>query len=304
MKIDVRKLRKAVTVIAIAVILMTGVGLMPKASAAEVTSAAGIVTTTSGSLNVRNEARSSGTVIAKLPAGTYITLISKTGSWWYVEYIHNGYGYVSADYTRYVGGTNAAITSTSSGNLNVRSGAGTSYAVTGTVPNGRTVLVLSESSGWSRILFNGTMTGYVSTQFLKSIMAWPVPNSHKINQYYGTHKGIDIGASVRGVTGDNIVAAQSGKVVYAGWLSGYGYVVYINAVYNGQLIQTRYGHLVSAPRVTAGQTVAAGQTIGYMGNTGTSSGVHLHFEVRIRNSSADCIANADSTAVDPFGYVK
>jgi murein DD-endopeptidase MepM/ murein hydrolase activator NlpD len=91
-------------------------------------------------------------------------------------------------------------------------------------------------------------------------------------------------------------------VVYSGYLSGYGYVVYINSYVNGQYIQTRYGHLACQADVYAGDTVKAGQTIGYMGASGNAEGVHLHFEVRIRASSGTCIANADSTAVDPFNY--
>jgi murein DD-endopeptidase MepM/ murein hydrolase activator NlpD len=134
---------------------------------------------------------------------------------------------------------------------------------------------------------------------------WPVPATAKINQHYkaGSHLGIDIGASSRGIAGDAVVAAQSGKVVYSGWLNGYGYVVYINSILNGTPIQTRYAHLQSASYLKAGYTVNAGQWIEAMGNSGTSSGVHLHFEVRIRKSTADCIANADSTPVNPFNYV-
>ncbi len=76
------------------------------------------------------------------------------------------------------------------------------------------------------------------------MMAWPVPVSSQINQTFGSHQGIDIGASSHGasshgVSGDSVVAAQAGTVVYAGWLSGYGYVVYVNSVYNGRYVQTR-----------------------------------------------------------------
>lgn len=298
----IRSFTKAVLFMMVFAVLLSA-GFIPKASAAEVTSAAGLVATTSGSLNVRSADSVGAVVLSKLPSGTHVTLINKTGNWWRVEYAPSSYGYVSADYIKYVNGTYAVQTSTTSGNLNVRGGAGTASPIVGSVPSGRTVLVLSESNGWARILYNGAMTGYVSAQYLKSVMAWPVPASYKINQYFGTHKGIDIGSVVHGVTGDAIIAAQQGKVVYAGWLSGYGYVVYINSVYNGQLIQTRYGHLDSIPLVPVGSIVSIGQKIGNMGNTGTSSGVHLHFEVRMRHSNADCLANVDSTPMNPMDYL-
>lgn len=301
--IHVKKFRLAAAFILIAVTLIFS-GLTTRAAAADINSAAGIVTVSYGSLNVRSDASSAGAILTKLPKGTYVTLLRKTGNWWCVEYAPSCYGYVSADYIKYMYGTYAVMVSPSVSALNVRSGPGTSYPIRGVVPGGRTVLVLSENGAWDRILCNGSQTGYVSASYLKSMMAWPVPASHKINQYFGTHRGIDIGASVHGVPGDAVIAAQQGKVVYAGWLNGYGYVVYINSVYNGQPVQTRYGHLSGTPLVSAGQTVGIGQRIGYMGRTGTSSGVHLHFEVRIRNSFADAIANADSTAVNPLNYVK
>ncbi len=299
----IKKIRKTAVVFLILAAIVIGSAAMTGAKAATVTSAAGIVTTTSTALNVRSSASLGGSIVKKLDPGSYVTLIYKSGNWWYVEYSSGRYGYVSADFIRYVYGTYALDVSDAVGGLNVRSGAGTSYGVVGQLPPGRMVLVLAESSGWYKILFNGTQTGYVSGKYLNSTMAWPVPASSKINQYFGTHTGLDIGSSVHGVTGDAIVAAQTGKVAYAGWLNGYGYVVYINSTFNGQPIQTRYGHLDSAPLVSAGDTVGVGQRIGYMGSTGTSTGVHLHFEVRLRNSAAECIANTDSTAVDPLNYL-
>jgi len=87
------------------------------------------------------------------------------------------------------------------------------------------------------------------------------------------HKGIDIGTS----TGTPIIAADGGTVVYADWLSGYGKLVEI-AHDNG--FTTRYAHC-SALAVSVGEKVDQGELIAYVGNTGVSSGSHLHFEVRI-----------------------
>jgi murein DD-endopeptidase MepM/ murein hydrolase activator NlpD len=297
--IYIKKLRTAAIILAAVILFL--IGITPTAAAADTTSAAGLVTTTSGALNVRSSASTAAAVIAKLPSGDYVTLISKSGSWWRIEYAPSCYGYASADYIKYIYGTYPVAASAS---VTVRSGPSVTYASTGTVPAGRTVLVLSQSDNWLRVIYNGAQSGYIPSQAITSLMAWPVPISYKINQYFGTHLGIDIGSSVHGVTGDAIIAAQQGMVVYSGWLKGYGYVVYINSIYNGQPIQTRYAHMNSMPLVTAGSTVGIGQKIGYMGSTGTSSGVHLHFEVRLRSSNTDCIANTDTTPVNPLDYVK
>ena len=87
------------------------------------------------------------------------------------------------------------------------------------------------------------------------------------------HRGVDWATPV----GTPIVASSGGIVAKAGWGSGYGYVVYINHP-DGR--QTRYGHL-SRILVTAGQHVSQGQRIALSGNTGISSGPHLHFEILI-----------------------
>jgi uncharacterized protein YraI len=281
----VSKFHKTAAVLLIAVMLISACAVT-RASAADATSAAGQVSASVGGLFVRSQPSTSGTVLTQLPGGSYVTLMYKTGSWWYVA------------------GANPAIVSNAVYLLNIRGGPGTSYAITGTLPAGRIVFVLSESNDWYKILANGTAVGYASAKYLKSIALWPVPATHKISQYFSsTHEGIDIGSSVHGVAGDNIAAALGGKVVYAGTLNGYGYVVYIDSWYNGKPIQTRYAHLNSAPLVQTGSYVGTGQLIGYMGDTGESTGAHLHFEVRIRNSSSDCIANADSVPVNPLNYV-
>lgn len=87
------------------------------------------------------------------------------------------------------------------------------------------------------------------------------------------HKGQDWATPV----GTPIYASSGGTVAKAGWGSGYGYVVYINHT-DGR--QTRYAHL-SKVLVKAGQTVKQGERIALSGNTGVSSGPHLHFEMLI-----------------------
>ena len=87
------------------------------------------------------------------------------------------------------------------------------------------------------------------------------------------HKGVDWAVPV----GTAVFASCGGTVAKAGWGSGYGYVVYINHE-DGR--QTRYGHL-SKVLVKVGQTVKQGERIALSGNTGITSGPHLHFEILI-----------------------
>lgn len=98
------------------------------------------------------------------------------------------------------------------------------------------------------------------------------------------HKGVDWATPV----GTAVMASCTGTVTRAGWGKGYGYVVYINHA-DGR--QTRYGHL-SKILVKQGQTVTQGQKIALSGNTGVSTGPHIHFEILI-----------GGTQVDPFKYL-
>lgn len=138
------------------------------AFAADSSSRAGQVTASGSNLNVRSSAATSSQVLTKLRDGSYVTLISKSGSWWKIEYAKGKYGYSHADYIRFLSSTPVNV-KISSGYLNVRSGAGTSYSVKDTLSKGETVLVLSSSSSWSKILYHGTKTGYVSSKYLSEI---------------------------------------------------------------------------------------------------------------------------------------
>lgn len=86
------------------------------------------------------------------------------------------------------------------------------------------------------------------------------------------HAGIDIANEI----GTPVRAAQSGKVIFAGWENGYGYMVMLE---HSNAYNSIYGHL-SDYCVEKGDYVYSGKVIGYMGNTGNSTGPHLHFEVR------------------------
>ena len=93
------------------------------------------------------------------------------------------------------------------------------------------------------------------------------------------HKGVDWATPI----GTAVVASSSGVVTRAGWGSGYGYCVYIRHP-DGR--ETRYGHL-SKVLVSVGKTVSQGQKIALSGNTGVSSGPHLHFEILINGSQVN-----------------
>jgi len=141
-----------------------------EARAADSSSVAGAVTTASGRLTVRSSP--GGGVVGYLNKGSYITLLSKSGSWWQVEYGDGQYGYCHADYITPVQGTPVTV-NTAWGNLNVRSGPGSGYERVATLPKGKTVLLLTSTNGWSRILYHGTKTGYVSGQYLSGYSSAP-----------------------------------------------------------------------------------------------------------------------------------
>lgn len=124
-------------------------------------------------------------------------------------------------------------------------------------------------------------------------MGWPCsgpitsPFSYRTHPIFGTtifHAGIDIGVDY----GTPIHAADSGVVVYSGWISGYGNAVIID---HGGGISTLYGHNQSLA-VSEGQSVSKGSVIAYAGSTGNSTGPHCHFEVDVNGSP-----------VNPMGYL-
>jgi murein DD-endopeptidase MepM/ murein hydrolase activator NlpD len=109
---------------------------------------------------------------------------------------------------------------------------------------------------------------------ITSPFGWRV---HPIFHSRTFHSGVDIA----GPYGASVHAANSGRVIYAGWYGGYGKVVILDhGVINGVPITTLYAHMC-ATNVSPGQTVSKGQTVGREGTTGYSTGPHVHFEVRV-----------------------
>jgi murein DD-endopeptidase MepM/ murein hydrolase activator NlpD len=123
---------------------------------------------------------------------------------------------------------------------------------------------------------------------------WPVEGQvtgsfgERIDPFNGEgafHSGVDIGSSY----GAQIIAPADGVVTLSEIMGGYGKALIID---HGNGISTRYGHL-SGYAVTAGQSVHRGDVIGYVGESGRSTGPHLHYEVRIND-----------TPVNPYKYLR
>ena len=135
--------------------------------------------------------------------------------------------------------------------------------------------------------------GQAGTAGGSGALVWPAagpitsPFGWRTHPIFGTqryHSGIDIGADY----GDPISAADSGTVIFSGWMGGYGKAIIID---HGGGISTLYAHN-SELLVEVGYRVQKGQLISRCGTTGYSTGPHLHFEVR-----------EDGTPVSPMGYL-
>jgi LysM repeat protein len=112
---------------------------------------------------------------------------------------------------------------------------------------------------------------------------WPIGYRRITQAYWYGHPAIDIGVP----DGTPLYASDTGTVTWAGWnVYGYGNLIVIN---HGNGYETYYGHL-SGINVYPGQVVNQGQHIGATGNTGRSSGPHLHLEIRYYNSMLQPLA--------------
>jgi murein DD-endopeptidase MepM/ murein hydrolase activator NlpD len=148
--------------------------------------------------------------------------------------------------------------------------------------------LLSESQA-----LTGVVGGSGSSGSGNGSLSWPVNGPvtspfgwriHPILGYKKFHTGIDIGVGY----GVPVRSSAAGTVIYASWMGGYGNVIIVD---HGDGLSTLYAHQ-SSLAVGNGAHVARGQTVGYVGSTGFSTGPHLHYEVRVNGNP-----------VDPMGYL-
>lgn len=173
----------------------------------------GTVTTSQGPLNVRNSP--GGRVVTTLPKGGYVMLLGKSGNWYQVQYGKTATGYCHADYITPVAGTPATVTA---GALNVRSGPGTSHTVKDYLQNGQQVVVLSSSQGWSRVVYHGIKTGFVSGKYLSgagvelSVPRYLQTDSRWANVPIGNSTMARIGCATTGIA--MLESYRTGTAIY------------------------------------------------------------------------------------------
>lgn len=215
--------KKIVLTLSFALIIFSAFAASPLSGLAAFSSpAAGTVSVSSGNLNIRSAPNNSSAIIAKAAKGSYLTLHSKSGDWWYAEYANGSFGYCHSAYINDIGGS-ARKVYTSAGSLNVRSGAGTSYGVIGKISKGSTVVVLSSSGYWSKILYNGSSTGYVYNTYLGPLNGYSSSAAVSLSvpsykQYDGRWANLKIGSS--GKTMAQIGCATTGIAMMESFRTG------------------------------------------------------------------------------------
>jgi len=194
---------------------------------------------------------------------------------------------------------------------NIRSGPSRDYPTLGTLEAGRRLKLIARHGKWVKVENGPDQLGWVRADLLglsdEAIanlaetnvfppppVRWVWPTRGEITSPFGWrsrpfrsfHDGLDIANAAW----TKIYAARSGKVIEAGWCSGFGYCVKID---HGDGVMTIYGHLIKRPPMKAGTAVEAGEIIGYMGSTfdrsggGYSTGVHLHFTIKVNGKAVN-----------------
>jgi murein DD-endopeptidase MepM/ murein hydrolase activator NlpD len=124
----------------------------------------------------------------------------------------------------------------------------------------------------------------------KTPLAMPLRSAFRFTSGFGRRWGrLHAGVDLAGSYGSPVYVTADGVVTHAGWENGYGNMIEVQHPYG---LKTRYGHL-SAIHVSVGEKVSRGDRIGDMGNTGRSTGTHLHYEVRVGDEP-----------VNPMSFIK
>jgi murein DD-endopeptidase MepM/ murein hydrolase activator NlpD len=194
---------------------------------------------------------------------------------------------------------------------NLRTGPGRAYPRVGYLDAGRRLKLIARHDVWVKVDSGATGAGWVRADLLGLPDAivdglvetndfppppprWVWPTRGEITSPFGWrsqpfrsfHDGLDIANGA----GTRIYAARAGQVIEAGWCRGFGYCVEID---HGDGVTTIYGHMLKKPPVSVGDSVDAGDLIGYMGSTydrsggGYSTGVHLHFTIKVNGKAVN-----------------
>jgi len=191
----------------------------------------------------------------------------------------------------------------------LREGPGTSYVSIASLARNTTVTVLGSTSNgnWLRIrvgIGSGGAEGWIrpdrvtlqpptnSTSFIRPMARGSItsPYGWRNGEF---HRGVDISTG----GGEPILAVADGTVHIRcnGWCGGYGNYIVLRHNINGTIYYTLYAHLRDSSNLNVGNTVTQGQRIGIEGNTGNSSGPHLHFEIHLGNFAYNANHTLDPT---------
>ncbi|HEK9100138.1 SH3 domain-containing protein [Bacillus pfraonensis] len=266
-------------------------------------------------LNLRSEPNIQSAILDVLPNGTFISVQETHSDWYLIS--HNGKtGYVKKEFVSnrsqpFVKGITIQNNSyyVATPRLKVRSGAGTNTAVIGSLQNGTQIQVVGKVGSWYKIRF-GSGYGYIAQHYVlqneqqkKSVSpsipaVFKFPTQGQVSSNFEVrwgqmHYGVDFTAD-----GDMpIRAAAAGKVIKSYYSNSYGNVVFVTHYIKGKLYTTVYAHMKNRS-VQVGDRVQTGQMLGQMGNTGHSTGQHLHFE--LHNGAWNF---KKTNAVDPLPYL-
>ncbi len=179
-------MRRCIITVLIAVITAAFVSINVFAAT---TPAAGTVTTASGSLYVRSSP--GGSIVSSLEKGRSVMLSGEENGWYKVEYESGRYGYSSKSYITPITSSEYKTVKTTSGRLNVRKSAG--GEIINSLASGSKVAVLSSSNGWSKVVYNGSYIGFVSSNYLVTSTGYPaiklnVPDFKQTDSRWANHK--------------------------------------------------------------------------------------------------------------------
>ena len=220
---NIRKGDKMKKLIALILTVLTLAGIVSASAAAFASEVyfGGIVSTQSGNLNVRSQPSTSSAVISSAAKNSLLTIVGEQGGFYRVQYATDSYGYCSKTYIKAVSQLTATV-NTADGNLNVRHGTSTSYAVKDRLPKGTKVVILEEYGNWAKILYHGSKTGFVSCAYLKkstqgfSAVSLAVPSFKQTDSRWAS---VIIGSS--GKTIGKIGCATTGIAMMESYRRGY-----------------------------------------------------------------------------------